>query len=101
MHMFDAKKLQDHGCLLRWVANSLRKWHASWFQAPSTGHMRPISSSLGPMILLILYNILCTVCVSLIPASTSGMLPGVAHGLVNHCSDGCLIYSNLKQIKKN
>jgi len=40
MHMFDAIKLQDGGCLLCWVANGLRKWHASWFQAPSTGHTR-------------------------------------------------------------
>ena len=86
MHVYDAAKLQDHGCLLCWVANGLRKWHASWFQAPPTGHTRPICSSLGPTILLILYNIICTGRVPLIAASTNGTLPGVARGLVNHCT---------------
>jgi hypothetical protein len=60
MHMMNTANLQDAECLLHWVAKGLRKWLSTGFQVHSTGHMRPLYSSLGPLILLILYDNICT-----------------------------------------
>jgi len=76
MHMVSTANLWDPDCLLHWVAKGLRNWLCTGFQAHSTSHMRLIHSSFGPLILLVLYDILYTGQPLLTPTSTNGMQGG-------------------------
>ena len=74
--MVSTANLRDPDCLLHWVAKGLRNWLFTGFRAHPTGHMRPIHSSFGPLILLVLYDILYTGQPLSTPASTNGTQGG-------------------------